>query len=118
MGEQSDPLCEMEARRRPRSSLQRNKRTGAAGRAPLAAAMATGALTRRAPRADTQQAPTAPAVQLLPAFCLGVGSVCVKHTGVGDIAQAHDIATRGGSPQRASRASTRRSAAAARSEHR
>ena len=40
----------------PRSSLQRNKRTEAAGRAPLAAAMATGALTRRAARADTQQA--------------------------------------------------------------
>jgi hypothetical protein len=64
----------------PRSSLQRNKRTEAAGRAPLAAAMATGALTRRAARADTQQASIAPAIQLLPAFGLWVGSVCVKHT--------------------------------------
>ncbi len=98
----------------PRSSLQRNKRTGAAGRAPLAAAMATGALIRRAARADTQQASIALAIQLLPAFFYGVGSVCVKHTVVGDIAQAHDVATSGGSPQRASRASPRRSAAAAR----
>jgi hypothetical protein len=42
--------------------------------------MATGALTRRAARADTQQASIAPAIQLLPAFGLWVGSVCVKHT--------------------------------------
>ena len=67
MGEQSDPLREMEARRRPRSSHEQHKRTGAAGRAPLAAAMATGALTRRAARADTQQASIALAIQLLPA---------------------------------------------------
>ena len=66
--------------------------------------MATGALTRRAPRADTQQASIALAIQLLPAFCLGVGSVCVKTHWVGDIAQAHDVATSGGSPQRSSRA--------------
>lgn len=115
MGEQSDPICEMEACRRPRWSHQQNKRTEAAGRAPLAAAMATGALTRRAARADTQQASIASAIQLLPALCLGVGSVCVKTHWVGNIAQAHDVATSGGSPQRASRASTRRSVAAARS---
>ena len=78
-------------------------------------AIAADALTRRAARADTQQASIAPAIQLLPAFVCGVGSVCVKTHWVGNIAQAHDVATSGGSPQRASRASTRRSVAAARS---
>jgi hypothetical protein len=66
----------------PRSSLQRNKRTGAAGRAPLAAAMATGALTRRALRAATQQASIALAIQLLPAsFCGGGFCVCENTLG-------------------------------------
>ena len=84
----------------PRSSLTQNKRTEAAGRAPLAAAMATGALTRRAARADTQQAPIAPAIQLLPAFCLWGGfCVCETHWG-GRYRRANDIATGGGSPSR------------------
>jgi hypothetical protein len=64
---------------------------------------------------DTQQASIALAIQLLPALCLWVGSACVKNTLLENIAQAHDIATSGGYPQRASRASTRRSVAAARS---
>ena len=46
--------------------------------------MATGALTRRAARADTQQAPIAPAIQLLPAFCLW-GGFCVCENTLGGI---------------------------------
>jgi hypothetical protein len=99
----------------PRSSLQRNKRTGAAGRAPLAAAMATGALTRRAAGVPRIQQ-SAERAALKTADCLLFGGwFCVLKTlGGVFIAQAHDVATGGGSPQRASRASTRRSAAAAR----
>jgi hypothetical protein len=118
MGEPSDHAARWRHVVWPRSSLQRNKRSEAAGRAPLAAAMATGALTRRAARADTQQASIALAIQLLPAFCLWGGFCVCENTLVGNIAQAHDVATGGGSPQRSSRASSRRSAAAARSEHR
>ena len=63
MGEQSDPLREMEARRRPRSSHAQHKRTEAAGRAPLATAMATGAATRRAARDEVQPSVDRAAIQ-------------------------------------------------------
>jgi hypothetical protein len=55
MGEQSDRSATWRKVVWPRWSLQQNKRTVAARRAPLATAMANGALTRRATRDDTQQ---------------------------------------------------------------
>jgi hypothetical protein len=81
MGEQSDPRREMEACRM--ASIEPDTKEANRGRVADAVgnAIAADALTRRAARADTQQASIALAIQLLPAFGLWVGSACVKHTG-------------------------------------
>jgi hypothetical protein len=115
MGEPSDPRREMEACRRASiepatKQANRGGGTGAVGgsHGDRRADSASGSC-RHAASVDRV------AIQLLPALCLWLGSVCVKTHWVGNIAQAHDVATGGGSPQRSSRASTRRSVAAARS---
>ena len=87
MGEQSDLRREMEAcciASIEPATKQANRGSGADA---VGNAIAADTLTRRAARADTQQASIALAIQLLPAFVCGVGSVCVKHTGVGGIGE-------------------------------
>ncbi len=71
----------------------------------LARAIAADALTRRAVRADTQQG--VDRVSDLAAVCLlfvGVGSVCVKRTGVGGIGEPTMLKqAEGAEPQQAAR---------------
>jgi hypothetical protein len=114
MGEQSDPHCEMEACRMA-SIEPATKQANRGGAADAVGASHSGR------RADSESGSCRHAAKrrsrqrsscCLPFFCGGV-CVCETHRG-GDIAQASDMATGGGVPQRASRATTRRSAAAAR----
>jgi hypothetical protein len=114
MGEQSDPRREMEACRMASiepatKQANRGGGTGAVGgsHGDRRADSESGSC-RHAASVDRASDPAAACL------FLWVGSVCVKTHWVGDIAQAHDVATSGGSPQRASRASPRRSVAAAR----
>jgi hypothetical protein len=108
MGEQSDRSVTWKQVVWLRWSLPQNKRTVAARRSPLASAMANGALTRRATRDDTQQG--VERVSALAADCIILwGGFCVcENTLGGNIAQACSMATNGGYPQRATRASARK----------
>jgi len=119
MGEQSDPRREMEACRiasiePDTKQANRGGGTGAVGgsHGDRRADSESGSC-RHAASVDRVSDPAA-ACLLSVGWVLWVGSVCVKHTAVGDIAQAHDVATCGGSPQRSSRASPRHCLAAAR----
>jgi hypothetical protein len=97
MGEQSDRSAAWKQVVWLRWSLPQNERTVAAGRVPLAIAMATGALTRRVIRADTQQAPSAKRSSYCLPFVCG-GDLCVENTGGWIYGRAHDIATDNGTP--------------------
>ena len=88
MGEQSDPIREMEACRMASiepatKQANRGSGTGAVGgsHGDRRADSASGSCRR------LSKAPSAKRSRLLTAFCLGVGSVCVKHTGVGGIGE-------------------------------
>jgi len=116
MGEQSDPRREMEACRiasiePDTKQANRGSGTGAVGgsHGDRRADSESGSC-RHAASVDRVSDPAAACIMFGGGFC-----VCVKTHWVGNIAQAHDVATGGGSPQRSSRASPRRSVAAARS---